>query len=77
MAIPVMALVQQHDARRDILIELAARQHAAIEALVPTKLGAQSGRKKQPAEFRTGVIRNWGAHRHKNQLACSHNFLKC
>jgi len=32
MAIPAMALLQQHDARRDILIELAARQHAAIEA---------------------------------------------
>jgi len=32
MAIPAMALLQQHDARRDILIEPAARRHAAIEA---------------------------------------------
>jgi len=32
MAIPAMALLQQHDARRDILIELVARRRAAIEA---------------------------------------------
>jgi len=32
MAIPAVALQQQHDARRDILIEPAARRHAAIEA---------------------------------------------
>jgi len=32
MAIPAMALLQQHDARRDILIEPAAWRHAAIEA---------------------------------------------
>ena len=32
VAIPAMALLQQHDARRDILIELAARRRAAIEA---------------------------------------------
>ena len=32
MAIPAMALLQQHDARRHILIETAARRHAAIEA---------------------------------------------
>jgi len=32
MAIPAMALLQQHDGRRDILIEPAARQRAAIEA---------------------------------------------
>ena len=32
MAIPEMALLQQHDARRDILIEPAPRRHAAIEA---------------------------------------------
>jgi len=31
MAIPAMALLQQHDARRDILIEPAARRRAAIE----------------------------------------------
>jgi len=32
MAIPAMALLQQHDARRDILIEPVAWRHAAIEA---------------------------------------------
>jgi len=32
IAIPAMALLQQHDARRDILIEPAARRRAAIEA---------------------------------------------
>jgi len=32
MAIPAMALLQQHDARRDILIEPVARRRAAIEA---------------------------------------------
>jgi len=54
MAIPAMALLQQHDARQDILIEPAARRHAAIEArghleLGRSELGTQSGRKKQPA----------------------------
>ena len=54
MAIPAMALLQQHDARRDILIEPAARRRAAIEARgIPnwgrSELGAQSGRKNQPA----------------------------
>jgi len=52
-AIPAMALLQQHDARRDILIEPAARRRAAIEARgIPnwgrSELGAQSGRKNQP-----------------------------
>jgi len=32
MAIPAVALLQQHDARRDIVIEPAARRRAAIEA---------------------------------------------
>ena len=32
MAIPAMALLQQHDARRDIRIKPAARRRAAIEA---------------------------------------------
>jgi len=48
MAIPAMALLQQHDAQRDILIELAARRRAAIEAPRHSELGAQSGRKNQP-----------------------------
>ena len=32
MAILAMALLRQHDARRDIVIEPAARRRAAIEA---------------------------------------------
>jgi len=40
MAIPAMALLQQHDARRDILIEPAARRCAAIEARGHSELGA-------------------------------------
>jgi len=34
-----MALLQQHDARRDILIEPAARRRAAIEAPWHSELG--------------------------------------
>ena len=54
MAIPAMALLQQHEARRDILIEPAAWRHAAIEARGHSELGAfgtgaQSGHKNQPA----------------------------
>ena len=54
MAILAMALLQQHDAQRGILIEPAARRCAAIEArghseLGRSELGAQSGRKNQPA----------------------------
>jgi len=47
MAIPAMALLQQHDGPRDILIEPAAWRCAAIEA------GA----------FRTGGVQNWGHNR--------------
>jgi len=46
MAIPAVALLQRHDARRDNLIEPAARRRAAIEARGHSELGAQSGRKK-------------------------------
>ena len=49
MAIPAMALLQQHDTRRDILIEPAARQRPAIEAQGHSELGAQLSRKNQPA----------------------------
>jgi len=54
MAIPAMALLQQHDAQRDILIEPATCQRAVIEArwhseLGRSELGTQSGRKNQPA----------------------------
>jgi len=44
MAIAAMALLQQHDARRDILIE---PRRSGVHR---SKLGA----------FRTGGIRNWG-----------------
>ena len=40
MAIPAMALLQQHDARRDILNELAAQRLAALEAREHSELGA-------------------------------------
>ena len=40
MAIPAMALLQQHDARRDIVIEPAARRRAAIEARGHSELRA-------------------------------------
>ena len=46
MAIPAMALLQQHDARRDILIEPAA---CSDRSSGHSELGAQSGRKNQPA----------------------------
>jgi len=53
MAIPAIALLQQHDARRDILTEPAARRHAAIEARGYSELGA----------FTTEGVRNWGRNR--------------
>jgi len=40
MVIPVMALLQQHDARRHILIEPAALRRPAIEARGHSELGA-------------------------------------
>jgi len=40
MAIPAMALLQQHDARRDIVIEPAPLRHAAIEARGHSELWA-------------------------------------
>ena len=40
MVIPAMALLQQHDALQDILIEPAARRRAAIEARGYSELGA-------------------------------------
>jgi len=40
MAILAMALLQQHDVQRDILIESAARRRAAIEARGHSELGA-------------------------------------
>jgi len=50
MAIPAMVLLQQHEARRDTVIEPAARCRAAIEARGHSELRA----------FRTAGIRNWG-----------------
>jgi len=43
MAIPAMALLQQHDARRDIVIEPAARPRAAIEARGAFRTGGAIG----------------------------------
>jgi len=40
MVILAMALLQQHDARRNIVIELAARRRAAMEALGHCELRA-------------------------------------
>jgi len=51
MAIPAVALLQHHNARRDIVIEPAARRRAAIKAQGHSELGAQSGRKNPPACF--------------------------
>jgi len=53
MAIPAMALLQQHDARPDILIEPAARRRAAIEGQGYSELAA----------FGTRGVRNWGCNR--------------
>jgi len=47
MAIPAMALLQQHDARQDMLIEPTAWWRAAIEAPGHSELGAQLGHKNQ------------------------------
>jgi len=57
MAISAMALLQQHDARRNIVIEPAARRRAAIEARVHSELRAQSGRKNLPACFVLLLVR--------------------
>jgi len=40
MAIPAMALLQQHDARQDILTEPSAQWRAAIEARGHSELAA-------------------------------------
>jgi len=53
MAIPAMALLQQHDGRRDILIEPVAWRRTVIEARGHSELGA----------FGTGGVRNWGCNR--------------
>jgi len=49
MAILAMALLQQHDARQDIVIEPAARRRAAIKARGHSEMGAHSSRKNPPA----------------------------
>jgi len=61
MAFPAMALLQQHDARRDIVIELAARRRAAIEARGHSELRT----------FGTGGVRNWG----RNRAVKTHRFV--
>jgi len=49
MAIPALAVLQQHDGQRDILIEPAVRRLTAIEARGHSELVAQLGRKNEPA----------------------------
>jgi len=66
MAIPAMALLQQRDAWRDILIEPAAWRRAAIEARGHSELGAQSGRKNQPACLSVCL----SAHLHISKTTC-------
>ena len=62
MAIPAMALLQQHAARRNIVIEPAVRRHAVIEARGHSELRA----------FGTGGVRNLGRNRAvKNPPACT------
>ena len=56
MAIPAMALLQQQDGRRDILIEPAVRRRTAIEARGHSELGAQLGRKNQLACFQLCIL---------------------
>jgi len=53
MANPAMALLQQQDARRGILIEPAERRRAAIEARGHSELRT----------FGTGGVQNWGRNR--------------
>jgi len=74
MAIPAMALLQQHDASRDIVIEPAAWRRAAIEAQGAFGIGGvrNSGRNRAVKTR----IRNWGRSElgaqsgHKNPPAC-------
>jgi len=57
MAIPAMALLQQHNVQRDILIEPVAWRHGGVQRSklggIPkwghSELGVQSGHKNQPA----------------------------
>jgi len=70
MAIPAMALLQQHDARRDmdILIEPAARRRAGIEGRGHSGLRA----------FVTGGVRNWGRNRAvKTNRLVSYSVVVC
>ena len=64
MVILAMALLQQHDARRDTVIELAVRRRAAIDAQGIQKcghseMGAQSGRKNPPACYTFQLSYDW------------------
>ena len=54
IAIPAMALLQQHDIRQDILIEPAMLRHAAIEAWRAFRTGAFGTRERNRA-----VKTNW------------------
>jgi len=56
MAIPAMALLQQHDARWDMLIEPAVRRCAAIEARGHSELAAFGTGGCNPAVKPTGLF---------------------
>jgi len=73
MAIPAMALLQQHDARWDILIEPAAWRRAAIEARGPYLTLPMGWEHTAPSAEATEARRHseLGAQSgHKNQPAC-------
>jgi len=62
MAIPAMALLQQHDARRHILIErrrcgVQRSKLGGIPNWEHSELGAQSGRKNQLDCFISSLLR--------------------
>jgi len=59
MATPAIVLLQQHDARWDIVIESAAWRRAAIEARGHSELGHS-----ELGAFGTGG-RNWAAKTHR------------
>ena len=55
MAIPAMALLQQYDARRDILNELVARWRAAIESVTVVYYGQMVGWIKMKLGVQVGL----------------------
>jgi len=88
MAIPAVALLQQYNARWDIVIEPAAQHRAAIEARRHSELrafgaggrsdlGAQSGRKNQLACLSVGPIANLKGNYFQPSLSMSLSVCVC